>query len=117
MLPPPVAPGRQAEPSPLCEALGRDRDADYRQAGSNCHSAILLRSVRGPTSPLVESKAGLPYIDSDTPSISSFFSWVGCKTHFAEAEGLVILSRSVSQFSSIPSSRMNGRCLLPGTRP
>ena len=31
---------------------------------------------KAPTSPLVEPKAGLHYIDSDTPSILSFLSWV-----------------------------------------
>ena len=39
---------------------------------------------------------------------------VGCKTHFAEAEGLVILSRSVSQLSSIP--KFKNERTMPFTR-
>src|SRR5271157_192105 len=39
---------------------------------------------------------------------------VGCKTHFAEAEGLVIMSRLVSQFSSIP--KFKDEQTMPFTR-
>ena len=40
---------------------------------------LALKSQGAPTSPLVESKAGLLYIDSCTPSISSFLSWAALR--------------------------------------
>ncbi len=97
ILPPPAAPGRQAEPSQLCKTLGRDRDGDYRHAGSNCHSAILLRNLTGPRPVHWSSRKQAYFISTATPR-QSCLSSLGCTN---AAGGTAAMSEmSISQSSS-----------------
>src|SRR5271157_5389299 len=93
ILPPPAAPGRQAEPSQLCKTLGRDRD--YRHAGSNCHSAILHRNLTEPRPVHWSSRKQAYFISTPTPR-QYCLSSLGCRNAAGGTAAMSEMSMSQS---------------------
>src|SRR5271157_32854 len=92
ILPPPAAPGRQAEPSQLCKTLGRDRD--YRHAGSNCHSAILHRNLTEPRPVHWSSRKQAYFISTPTPR-QYCLSSLGCRLEARATQRRFLVAKSV----------------------